>query len=61
MEWIDSVRSRRYQMAKTTAKATAKIVLLTASGTPRESVRVSVTSVPTTLIRTTASQYTPGT
>ena len=61
MVWIDSVRSRAYQMPKTAASSTAKTVELIQSGTPRASVRLSVSRVPTTLIRTTASQYTDGT
>ena len=56
MVWIDSVRSRAYQMPKTAARSTAKTVELIHSGTPRASVRLSVSRVPTTLISTTASQ-----
>src|SRR6478672_1634198 len=61
IEWIDSVRSRAYQAPKTAASSTANSVVLNHSGTPWASVRLSVSSVPTTLMSTTASQYTPGT
>ncbi len=61
MEWMDSVRSREYQRPKTTASRTEKVTELIHSGTPRASVRLSVSSVPTTLISTTESQYTHGT
>src|SRR4051812_16830651 len=61
IEWIERVPSRAYQAAKTQASNTAKTVELSQSGTPRASVRLSVSSVPTTLISTTASQYGPGT
>ena len=61
MVWIDSVRSRAYQVPKTTARSTENTAVLSHSGTPRASVRLSVRRVPTTLISTTASQYTPGT
>ena len=56
MVWIDSVRSRPYQTPKTTASSAAKTVVLSYSGTPSASVRLSVISVPTTLISTTVSQ-----
>ena len=56
IEWIDSVRSRAYQTAKTQARRTANTVELIQSGTPRASVRLSVSRVPTTLMSTTASQ-----
>ena len=56
MLWIDSVRSREYQMPNTTARATAKMLVLTASGTCSWSVRMSVYSVPVTLSTTTVSQ-----
>ena len=56
MVWIDSVRSRAYQMPNTTASSAANAVVLIHSGTPRASVRLSVSRVPTTLISTTASQ-----
>ena len=39
----------------------AKMVVVSASDTPKLSVRLSVMLVPTTLISTTASQYTSGT
>ena len=61
MLWIDSVRSLKYQIANTTASRIAKTVELSANGTLWPSVRLSVSSVPTTLINTTASQYTAGT
>jgi len=61
MVWMDRVRSRAYQMPKTAARSTAKRVELIQSGTPRLSVRLSVSRVPTTLINTTASQYIDGT
>ena len=56
IEWIDRVRSRAYQAAKTAARRTENTVELIQSGTPRASVRLSVSNVPTTLISTTASQ-----
>ena len=56
MWWIDSVRSREYQMPKTTASRTAKTALLIPSGTPIWSVRMSVYSVPVMLSTTTVSQ-----
>src|SRR6201989_3693217 len=61
MVWIDRVRSRAYQSEKTTASSTEKTVVLIHSGTLCPSVRLSVSRVPTTLIRTTLSQYTAGT
>ncbi len=61
IEWIESVRSRAYQAAKTAPSRRAKTVELSHSGTPRASVRLSVSNVPTTLISTTASQYGAGT
>ena len=56
MVWIDRVRSLAYQAAKVTARATAKTIVLVISETPKPSVRLSVTRVPTTLISTTVSQ-----
>lgn len=56
MVWIDTVRSRAYQMEKTVARRTASTSELSQSGTPWASVRLSVSSVPTMLIRTTGSQ-----
>src|SRR3954470_1409956 len=53
--WIDRVRSRAYQIEKTTARSTEKTVVLIQSGTLCPSVRLSVSRVPTTLIRTTES------
>src|SRR4051812_49587889 len=61
MLWIDSVRSTRYQIVNVAARATANTAVLSSSGIPRASVRLSVISVPTTLTSTTVSQYTPGT
>ncbi len=54
--WMDSVRSRAYQMPNTAASSTANTVVLIHSGTFCPSVRLSVSRVPTTLISTTASQ-----
>ncbi len=56
MLWIDSVRSLAYQAAKVSASRTAKIGVLVVSGTFQPSARLSVISVPTMLISTTASQ-----
>jgi hypothetical protein len=42
MLWIESVRSRAYQMAKTAASSTENTVVLIQSGTPAWSVRMSV-------------------
>ncbi len=56
MLWIDSVRSRANQIPKTIARATAKMLVLSASGTCSWSVRMSVYSVPVTLRTTTVSQ-----
>ena len=56
MLWIDSVRSREYQIPNTTARATANTVVLSASGTFIWSVRMSVYRVPVTLSTTTVSQ-----
>lgn len=56
MLWMDKVRPRAYPRLKTAARASAKTGLLSPRGTPAPSVRSSVSSVPTTLIRTTASQ-----
>src|SRR3954452_24614559 len=61
MLWIDSVRSAEDQTAKGEPRATANTAVLSSSGIPRASVRLSVISVPTTLTSTTVSQYTPGT
>ena len=54
--WIDRVRSLRYQSANVTASSTANTAVLSAKGTPNRSVRLSVISVPTTLMSTTATQ-----
>src|SRR3954471_16778595 len=56
--WIDRVCSRAYQSENTTASRPAKTVVLIHNGTLCPSVRLSVRRVPTTLIRTTLSQYT---
>src|SRR4051812_30557270 len=61
MLWVDRVRSRAYQAANVTARASANAIVVGSSETPRLSVRLSLTSVPTTLTRTTVSQYTPAT
>ncbi|MQY34259.1 hypothetical protein SRB17_22250 [Streptomyces sp. RB17] len=47
--WIDSVRSVRYQAAKTIIRAIAKTVVVVSSATPMLSVRLSLTRLPTTL------------
>ena len=54
--WIESVRSLAYQAANVAASATLKTIVVVTSETPKLSVRLSVISVPTTLISTTASQ-----
>ena len=56
MLWIDRVRSLAYQPPKTSASAIVKTTVVVISEMPRLSVRLSVISVPTTLISTTASQ-----
>ncbi len=61
MLWIESVRSLAYQPAKVSASATAKIVVVVVNGTPKLSTRLSVTSVPKMLRKTTTSQYRHGT
>jgi hypothetical protein len=61
MLWIDRVRSVRHQTRNTPAGAIPKTAVVTARGTPRLLVRLSLTRVPTTLISTTTSQYTTGT
>ena len=57
---IDSVPSRAYQTEKVAANASAKQIVDTTRLTPRLSVRLSVISVPTTLIKTTAVKYSAG-
>ena len=52
----DSVRSTANQATNTTASALANSTVLVIKATPRLSTRLSDTSVPTTLISTTASQ-----
>src|SRR2546423_12999378 len=61
MVWIDRVRSFAYQTAKVAASAMPKAIVVVTSETPKVSVRLSLISGPTTLISTTASQYTAGT
>ena len=56
MLWIDSVFSLAYQPAKTSASTIEKTTVVVTRETPKLSVRLSVMSVPTTLISTTASQ-----
>lgn len=56
MVWIDKVFSLAYQSAKVSASAAAKTSVVTCSGTPKLSVKLSVMSVPATLIRTTDTQ-----
>ena len=54
--WIDSVRSTANQMAKVAASASVKPMVESISGMPKASVMLSVISVPTTEISTTAIQ-----
>ena len=54
--YIPAVFSLANQAANVAASATAKTIVVVTSETPKLSVRLSVISVPTTLIRTTASQ-----
>ena len=54
--WIESVRSLRYQTANVAASAIANTIVLMTSETLKRSVRLSVISVPKTLMNTTASQ-----
>jgi hypothetical protein len=56
MLWIESVCSLAHQAANVTARATVKTTVVVTREMPRLSVRSSVMSVPTTLMRTTASQ-----
>jgi hypothetical protein len=56
MAWIDSVRSLTHQATNVTASSTANRIVEVCSGTPRSSTSLSLSSVPTTLISTTASQ-----
>lgn len=56
MLWMDNVLSLAYQRAKVAANATPKTIVVVSSGTPKLSTRLSVIRVPTTLMRTTASQ-----
>ena len=61
IEWIDSVPSTVCHRMNQAMSRMAKMVVVSASDTPKLSVRLSVMLVPTTLISTTASQYTSGT
>ncbi len=56
IEWIESVRSLRYQAAKVATSRIEKAIVVVSRLTPMLSTRLSVISVPTMLIRTTASQ-----
>ena len=56
MVWIDSVRSAWNHSQKVSASATAKTTVVVTRLTPKLSTRLSVTSVPTIEISTTASQ-----
>jgi hypothetical protein len=56
MVWTERVLSLQYQVAKTSARATLKAIVVVCSSMPRLSTRLSLNRVPTTLIRTTASQ-----
>src|SRR5438067_1831381 len=58
---MDRVFSLAYHTAKVTASATLKSVVLVTRDTPKWSTRLSVINVPKILIRTTLSQYIPGT
>ncbi len=61
IEWIDRVLSDWNQNQKVAASAMTKAMVVTSSGTWKLSTRLSVISVPTMLINTTASQYGAGT
>jgi len=56
MLWTDRVFSTGYHRVNVTAKARAKMMVVVCNETPKLSTRLSVMSVPTTLIKTTASQ-----
>ena len=56
MVWMESVFSLAYQTPNATASAMLKAIVVVSSGTPKLSTRLSVISVPTMLISTTASQ-----
>ena len=55
-DFIDRVFSLAYQAANTAASRMENTMVLVSRGTPRLSVRLSVTSVPTTLTSITVSQ-----
>src|SRR4051794_24499741 len=61
MEWIESVFSLKYQTENVSASAAPKTIVVTSSGTPILSVKLSVISVPNTLTSATVSQYMLGT
>ena len=54
--WIESVRSLRYQAANVAASRIVNTAVLSTRATLKRSVRLSVISVPKTLMNTTASQ-----
>ena len=56
MPWIERVPSVRYQAMNTAISPTKNTVVVDTRLTPRLSVRLSVTRVPTTLTRTTTVQ-----
>ncbi|TDO51768.1 hypothetical protein EV643_103507 [Kribbella sp. VKM Ac-2527] len=56
MLWIERVRSAPYQSANVTASAAANTAVVSSSGTPIESVRLSVIKVPATDVSTTTGQ-----
>ena len=56
IEWIESVRSERYQAPKTAARITANSGVVVVSGKPAELTSWSVIWVPRTEITTTAAQ-----
>ena len=59
--WIESVPSLRYHAANVAASRIVNTAVLSTRETLKRSVRLSVISVPKTLMNTTASQYTGGT
>ena len=56
IEWIESVPSLAYQIAKIVPRATANTAVLIYRLTPSLSVSASVICVPTTLTSTTVNQ-----
>jgi hypothetical protein len=52
MVWMDRVFSLAYHAAKVASSATPKTMVVVSRATPKFYVRLSVISVPTTLIRT---------